>query len=130
MLKLEPELALQTSLGNKTAELGQERFIATHIGYLEVAILVGLEGRIVIDEKMNASELIVVGRHNGLHDLNDPMSRDWNLVENHDFALSGVEVLVDQSDTDTLGDVVLVQQLAKVLEVFGVILGCPNNLAN
>lgn len=36
------------------------------------------------------------------------MSRDWNLIKSHHFALGGVKVLVDQSDTDALGDIVFV----------------------
>lgn len=59
-LKLEPKFALQTSLRNETAELGYERLKTTHVGYLVVAVLVGLEGCVVIDEIMDASELIAV----------------------------------------------------------------------
>lgn len=129
-LKLEPELALQAPLRNESAELDKERLKTTHVGYLVVAILVGLEGRIVINEIMDASELVAVWRQNRLHDLNDPMSRNWNLVKNHDFAFGGVKVLVDQSDTDTLGDVMLVQQFPDVLKILGVIGGCSSNLAN
>ena len=79
---------------------------------------------------MDASELVAVRRQNRLHDLDDPMSRYWNLVKNHDFALDSVKVLVDQSDTDVLGDIVLVQQLAEVLKILEMILRCPGNLAN
>ena len=31
-----------------------------------------------------------------LHDLNDPMAWDWNLVKNHDFSLGSVKVLGNQ----------------------------------
>ncbi|KAK4115013.1 hypothetical protein N656DRAFT_747678 [Canariomyces notabilis] len=125
--KLEAEFALQTSLGNETAEPSQERLITTHVRHLKVAILVGLERSVGIDEVVDAPELVAVTvwRNNRLHDLDGPMSRDRNLVKDHDFALGGVKVLVDQSDADALGDIVLAQQLAEVLEIFEFSVGAP-----
>lgn len=67
---------------------------------------------------------------NRLHDLNDSMSRDRNFVESHDFALDCVKMFMDQSDTDALGNIVLVQQVSEVLKISSMILECPRNVAD
>ncbi|KAK5629962.1 hypothetical protein RRF57_005677 [Xylaria bambusicola] len=64
---------------------------------------------------MNASELVVVLWHDGLHDLYNATPRDRNIVKDHDFALSGIEMFVNQADTDTFKDIMLVEQLTEVL---------------
>lgn len=64
---------------------------------------------------------------NWFHDLHDTMAR---VIKAHHFALGGIEMLGNQPDADTFGDIMLAQQLAKVLKILGIIIGCPNDLAN
>lgn len=76
-------------------------------------VLIGLESCVVGDEKVYASERGV--RLASYFDM--AVIGNRHILKHHDFSILGVEMLMKQSNADTLGDIVFVEQLSKILEI-------------